>query len=248
MTAPGHDLKRVPPNGTLILPLSCTRLHGAQQPRELFQFLEFFKGKVQYPSIDVVLLYTDALYNNDVSAALTLRQKNTHRIIRHRMELRRIIKKTNEYIPTAFHYLPWDFVTLNADPWDQCMSRLEKAYRSDPDLRGFVAADLNERGVSDANVRFVLEEIAVTHLIREKLVAFPRFLSADDSWHLVAYPSGVLLTDAYVHSAGLLPTNSNHPREAFRRHFYDARERRLVQLERFPLPAIRRGDGVAAIG
>ena len=56
---------------------------------------------------------------------------------------------------------------------------------------------MGKRKYNEANENFILEEVAVTHIIRERLVEFPRTLVKNDIWRLIAYPGTYMESDKY---------------------------------------------------
>jgi hypothetical protein len=206
-----HDIKRVPPNGSLVLPLSLGKLHGHQSPAAIYDFLKFFADKIRSLGVDVVMLYTNGLYFNADEQALSLRISTTNQITRHRQEFSALVEERREFMPQAFHFVAWDHVILNADRFCEFLTRLERAHATNEGFRAAVATDLAERGCTDANVRFVLEELTVTHLIRQKLVPLPTTVSNAGGWRLIAYAGSYLQSDLYLYQHQLLPTNADIP-------------------------------------
>jgi hypothetical protein len=238
-----HDLKRVPPNGCLVLPLSLAKLHGHQSPSAVYEFLKFFSDKVRQISVDVVVLYTNGLYFNSDEASLPLRISTTNQMVRHRQELSAMIEERREFTPQAFHFLPWDYVILNSDRFFDFLHRLETAYERDTGFQAAIAADLSERGESAANVRFVLEELVVTHIIRQRFVTLPTTLSNSAGWRLIAYAGHHLQSDVVVYQRQLLPHNAEiSPSDQLARSLYNYQDRHLVDFKRYrraPAPLLQ---------
>lgn len=231
-----HDLNRVPPNGSLILPLSLPKLHGHQSPTAIYDFLKWFgETKIHQFGIDVVFLYTNGLYFNSTEDALSLRISTTNQMTRHREELAKMIEERREFMPQTFHYLPWDHVVLRSDRFAEFLHRLEAAYTRDPAFQAAITTDLGDRGTTAANVRFVLEELAVTHIIRQKAVPLPTTVSTPHGWRLICYAGPHLKSDLYVYQHQLLPTNAEIPAsDPFARALYNYVDRHLVDFKRIP--------------
>jgi hypothetical protein len=228
-----HDINRVPPNGSLVLPLSLGKLHGHQSPAAIYDFLKFFADKVRSLGVDVVMLYTNGLYFNSDEAALSLRVSTTNQIVRHRQEFSALVEERREFMPQAFHFVAWDHVILNSDRFCEFLTRLERAYVSNEGFQRAVAADLCERGLNAANVRFVLEELTVTHLIRQKLVPLPTTVSTPGGWRLIAYAGTYLQSDLYLYQHQLLPANAEiSPGDPMARSLYNYQERYLIDFKR----------------
>lgn len=238
-----HDIKRVPPNGTLVLPLSLPKLHGRQNPAAIYDFLKFFSDKIRQIGVDVVLLYTNGLYFNSSQPALDLRISTTNQMVRHREELAAMIEERREFAPQSIHYLPWDYVILRADRFCEFLHRLESAYLRDPGFQAAIAADLVERGTTEANIRFVFEELTVTHLIRQRLVPLPTTLSTPSGWRLIAYAGTYLQSDVYLYQHQLLPNNAEiQPGDQMARSLYNYQDRCLIDFKRLgrrtPVPSV----------
>jgi|HubBroStandDraft_6_1064221.scaffolds.fasta_scaffold409475_2 hypothetical protein len=230
-----HDLNRVAPNGSLVLPLSLAKLHGHQSPTAIYDFLKFFSDKIRSISVDVILLYTNGLYFNSDEISLALRISTTNQMVRHRQELVCMIEERREFTPQAFHFLPWDYVILNSDRFADCFHRLERAYESDLGFRSSIDTDLAVRGPSCANVRFVLEELAVTHLIRQRFVSLPTTLSSSSGWRLIAYAGPHLDSDVYIYKNRLLPMNAEiGPSDQLSRSLYNYQAHQLIDYKRLP--------------
>jgi hypothetical protein len=231
-----HDLNRVQTNGCLVLPLSLGKLHGQQSPAALIDFLVFFaETKIHQLGIDVILLYTNGLYFNSDEPALDLRVSTTNQVVRHRLELASLIGQRRDFMPQAFHFLPWDYVILRSDRFCEFLQRLERAHETDPGFRAAVAADLAQRGTTTANVRFVLEELAVTHIIRQKYVVLPTTVATPNAWRLIAYAGSYLQSDLYMYQHQLLPINAEiAPSDAMARALYNYQDRVFIDFKRIP--------------
>jgi hypothetical protein len=224
-----HDINRVPADGSLVLPLSLAKLHGQQSPTAIYDFLKSFADKIPHLGVDVIVLYTNGLYFNSSEVALDLRVSTTNQMMRHREELSAMIVQRREFQPPTFHYLPWDYVILRSDRFCEFMNKLEVAYARDAGFQAAIAADLGERGTTDANVRFLIEELVVTHLIRQKYVVLPTTMSTPGGWRLIAYAGPHMQSDVYVFQQQLLPHNAEiSPSDQMARSIYNYEARHLV--------------------
>lgn len=227
-----YDIKRISENGTLVLPLSQSKLHGQQSPEAIYTFLKRFSEKIHTLSVDVVILYTNSLYFNSDEVSYELRTKTTNQMVRHRMELSKMVREKREFVPQAIQFLPWDYVILNSDRYFEFLSLLNRAYDLDPWFKQAIEKDLRDRGNTEANVRFVIEELVVTHLIRQNYISFPRTLSTEMGWKLIAYPGDYLQSDLYAYEKGLLPINVLNPnKKEYSRSLYNYSANHLVDLK-----------------
>jgi hypothetical protein len=82
-------------------------------------------------------------------------------MVRHRQEFASLIKERREFTPQAFHFIPWDYLILNSERFSEFLTRLFRAYHTDQGFQQAIANDLSNRGTTEANIRFVLEELVV---------------------------------------------------------------------------------------
>jgi hypothetical protein len=226
------DINKVTPNGFLVFLLSMSKLHGDLSPKLIYDFLSFFNQKIPRISIDVVFLYANGLYFNTDENALSVRQKTNAQMVGHMKELSNLILKMHAFVPQAFHYLPWDYSLLNSSNFQEPFDKLNKLRQTDHTFEDMLAADLGHREKSEANFKFLLEEITVTYLIRQKKVSFPSTLSHPDGWHLICYPGCYIHGDVYLHQKRILPETEKH---TFSHAFYNMEKKMLYDYDRINL-------------
>lgn len=207
----GFDLNRIEGDGYLILPLSMSRLAKGQTPEYCYQILGTFLKKIESFSNDVVFLYTNGLYFNSEEISFENRKKTNQQVFNHVSALRNLISKERQFIPGAIHYLPVDYVILNAPEFKEQYDALKKLETEDPEFRDALANDSKGREYTEANVNFLIEEIATAHILRQKLVDLPRTLVRSDAWRLLAYPGEPLKSDVYQWKKRALPQKSDNP-------------------------------------
>jgi hypothetical protein len=203
----GFDINKLTGDGYLILSLSMSRLaHGhGQDPEQIYETLEFFTEKLETLSNDVVFLYTYGLYFNTDAVAFEERKKLNQQILNHSRALRNLIGKKKKFIPAAFHYMSFDYVVLNSPYFGDFFDLLKKAEKEDATFREKIAKDMVGRDYNEANVNFILEEIAVAHILRQHLVDLPRTLVRRDIWRLIAYPGPCINGERYQWQHKILP-------------------------------------------
>lgn len=202
-----HDINKLEGDGYLILPLSMSRLavgHG-QDPEWCYKVVEFFTPKLGSYSSDVIFLYTYGLYFNTDDAAFESRKKLNQQILNHSSALRTMIEKRKKFIPTAFHYLPFDYVVLNSPYFGEFFQTLKKLEKNDKDFREQLAKDMMGREYTEANINFLLEEVTGAHILKQHLVDLPRTLVKRDVWRLLAYPGELMHSSAYQWQKKILP-------------------------------------------
>lgn len=207
----GYDITQLEGDGYLILPLSMSRLHTGQSPEACYEFIHHFTPKLERFGSDVVFLYTQGLYFNSEEVSFENRKKTTQQALNHVSAMRSIIEKDKRYIPSAFHYLPIDYVILNSPVFGEYFALLKERERSDETFRTTLVSDSRDHTYSEANVNFLIEEIAVAHIMRQGLVEFPHTLAQKDAWRLVCYPGPALRSDHYQWQEKILPQKSNNP-------------------------------------
>lgn len=200
------DINKLPSDGYAVFPLSMSRLHGDQSPEKCMGHLALLDKRISIPGNDVVFLYTNGLYFNTREPSYSVRKRTNQQMLSHRNALKRLItKKGSPYMPSAFHFLPFDYVAVNSDHFQPLYDTLKRAARSDPGFRRHLLAALGRREHDEANLSFMLEEIAVGHIIREHLVEFPKTLVKHDTFRLIVYPGPVFLPEVYAWQKRILP-------------------------------------------
>lgn len=158
------DINRVPGNGMLVFPLSMSRLHLGQDPTTLYDFLCFFDEKISEKSVDIIFLYTNGLYFNNIEASSSYRKKTTAQMITHKQELDRVIRKHNKFSPKAVHYLPWDYVILQSEKYLDLQSQMVKLMESDRIFNQLLHLEIKTNlEPSPEAYAFILEETIVTY-------------------------------------------------------------------------------------
>lgn len=239
--ATGFDISRVPKNGYLIFPLSMSRLANAQQASVLYDFLKFFEQKIEYISVDVIFLYTNDLYLSVEERAIELRKKVLDQMLNHKNEFLSILLKEKKYTPQAFHFLPWDYAVLGAEDFSELRARLVKAQHENSEFAAFLQQDLASTGrdETEANFNFLIEEIAISHLLIQKRIPLPHALTTPEGWRLLCYPGDPLQAWVWAVKNGILPLRTDLPKEQlkFSRAFYNIEKKALIDFETAELPA-----------
>ena len=90
-----------------------------------------------------------------------------------------------------------------------------------------------KRENNESNVNFLLEEIAVAHIIRENLIEFPKVLVQKDSYRLIVYPGPVLKAEAYVWKNKILPQKNIKLLGRYYNSTYDPVKKELYRFGEF---------------
>lgn len=226
-----YNINQLPSDGYLVLPLSMSRLsEGAgQSPNDCYSVIEYFEKKISEVGVDFVFLYTNGLYYNNDESALSVRKKTNLQMIEHKNKVLKLIKKSKKYIYQAAHFIPWDYIVLNSLKYQEYYLKLIESKEKDEEFRKYLIKGLSDRPNTEANINFIIEEIVVTHLIREQLIDFPKTLVRNDRFRLIIYPGTYLKADLYQWKNMLLPqTDSINP---FRASQYNFKEKVLYDFE-----------------
>jgi hypothetical protein len=202
-----YDINKLPTDGYLVLPLSMSRLAKGkgQSPEECYEIIQYFENKVSQVGIDFLFIYTNGLYYNNDEPALSIRKKTNQAMIDHRNALLKLMVKNKKYIPQAAHFIQWDYIILNSPQFSEYYQKLLKLKEKDESFKKALEEGLNGRDHTEANINFLIEEIVVTHLIRQKLIDFPKTLVKNDKFRLVIYPGKYLKADYYQWTKKVLP-------------------------------------------
>lgn len=204
---PPRDIKYLPESGYLVFPISISNIDNTQSADKCFEMLNNFSKKISKIGIDVIFLYTNGLYFNADELAVNLRQKINQKISNHYNRIRMLIEKSKQFVPQAFHYLPWDYVLLNSENFKGYYNILKDVYSNDDAFRMAVNEDLKYREITDANVNFIIEELVITHLIRQKMTILPKSLVIEDNYRMIIYTGAPLKSDSYQVINKMLPLN-----------------------------------------
>ncbi len=170
------------------MPLSMSLLGSRQSPEFCYSVLEVFLKKLESFSSDVILLYTNGLYFNSEEISFENRKKTTRQSLNHITALRNLIEKKRQFIPSALHYLPIDYIIFNSPHFKDFFEKLKKLETQDEEFRKLLIADSKTQEYTEANMNFLIEEIVVAHILRENFIELPKTLVKTESWRLIAYP------------------------------------------------------------
>ncbi len=217
------DINKIPTDGYLVFPLSMSRLspQKGQSPEEIFEIIKFFESKVSKVGIDFIFLYTNGLYYNNEESALSVRKKTNIQMIEHKNKILKLMIKSKKYIPQAAHFIPWDYIILNSPQYLDYYKKLINLKNNDETFKKCLEDGLNGREPIEANLNFIIEEIVVTHLIRQKLIEFPKTLVKQDKFRLIIYPGTFLKADLYQWKKKILPQTDKGNENPYYASHYD---------------------------
>lgn len=219
-----YDISLIKWDWYLILPISMSRISNSQSHEKCYEMIDFFTNKLEEFGNDVIFLYTNWLYFNSNILTFEDRKKSNQQILNHRVALGKLISKNKKYIPKAFHFLPIDYVILNSKYYTEFFSKLKKQEEFDNEFRNAILQDIWNREYNEANVNFILEEVAVSHILRQKLVELPRTLVRNDMWRLIVYPWTYLKSDLYQWTNSILPKDEQINQFAWAHYDYSNKQ------------------------
>jgi hypothetical protein len=210
-----------------------SRLQTGQSPENIYEALVFFNKKIPKISLDVIFLYTTGLYMSSEEKAIDIRQKTLRQMLDHKTKLLNLILKKREFVPQAFHFETWDDVILNAEKFSETFIALKELRKSDREFQRLLEIDLGEKPKKEANFNFLIEEIAITHLLRQKMVPLHHTLATPEGWRLIVYPGEPMGADIYAYKRGTLPKNKAIIKNTeFSRSHYNLDKRILIDFDK----------------
>lgn len=232
-----HDINKLPSDGYIVFPLSMNRLNNEQNADNVYGLIEFFEKKISTVGIDGIFLYTNGLYYNNTESALEVRKRTNGQMLSHKNAVLNKVIKNKKFIPQSMHFLPWDYIILNSPNYQEFFQILLKLKDKDKKFRRLLIEGLKEREENEANINFLLEEIVVTHLIRQKMIEFPRTLVKQDKFRLIVYPGSYLKADLYQWKNKILPQNetANNKINPFYASQYNSAEKVLYNFDELSL-------------
>ena len=126
------------------------------------------------------------------------------------------------------HFLTWDYIILNSPQYEEYYSKLKKLAKENKEFYKLLVRDLGEREENEANINFMIEEIVVTHIIRQKLVELPKTIVRKDNFRLFVYSGEYIKGDLYQWKKKVLLQNKGHP---FYGSHYDLNKKVLYNFD-----------------
>jgi hypothetical protein len=232
-----QNINKLPTDGYVIFPISMSRIQGDQSPASCMRYLALLDKKIGVPGNDVIFLYTNGLYFNSREPSHVIRKRTNKQMLSHKKAMKKLIlkKKKEKYMVSAFHFLPFDYVLLNSEYFEKFFDKLKEAYKKDKKFREFLIESLGKRKVSEENINFLLEEMAVGHIIREHLVDFQKSLVKKDTFRLIVYPGPLFKPEVYAWQKRILPQQNIKKLGRYYASYYNPKEKRLYNFDEITL-------------
>lgn len=231
----GKTINLLPNDGYVILPISMSRVQGDQNPKNCLTYIKDLDKKIDIPSNDLIFLYTNGPYFNTEESSYMIRKRTNNQMLQHKKAIQKEIAKKRIYIPHAFHFIPFDYIILNSDKFAAFFSKLKQTLKKDKTFQQCLKEDLGKRKPKEANMNFLLEEIAVAHIIREHLVEFPKTIVKKDTFRLIVYPGQVMKSEAYVWQKKLLPQKNPKYLGRYYNATYDPKIKKIYKFDEVSL-------------
>jgi hypothetical protein len=77
--------------------------------------------------------------------------------------------------------------------------------KEDFNFKNTLKKDMGNRLYNQANINFILEELIVSYILKQRLVDLPRTLVRNDIWRLIVYPGKYLQSEEYIWQNNILP-------------------------------------------
>lgn len=227
-----QDINKLPTDGYIIFPISMNRVQGDQSPSACMRYLRLLDKKIEIPGNDVIFLYTNGLYFNTKEPSYIVRKRTNKQMLAHKRALKKLIlkKKKEKYMLSAFHFLPFDYVLLNSEYFEKFFDKLKEAYKKDKKFKHYLTKSLSKRKPSEENLNFLLEEIAIGHIIREHLVDFPKSLVKKDKFRLIVYPGSIFIPEFYSWQKKILPQQNPKKLGRYYCSYYNPKEKKLYKF------------------
>lgn len=250
--SPVYDVNRFNHHGQFVLPISQSKITTSQKPKKIMEYLDSIgRNKVADVKIDVYIVYTNGLYQNSSDNTMESRLKNIAQVSNHAQELKKLISKTHGHIPGAYHFISWDYFIINSPLYSKFFSTLHKLLKTNREFQKTISTDLFNinKKINLSNTNFILEELTVNHLLRQKFIKLPTLLSKEDtSWRLIIYPGNPLLSDVFLNQENLLPENNKPEAEnTFANSLYNCELEKMFDFKRLASVKEKMNDNFESI-
>lgn len=215
----------------MVFGISISKISNAQDAEKCWEYLQIFWNKVAKTSgIGAVLLYSDYLYmHTEAGPVAQLRAKYLETMLQHKNSLLNILDKNPQWIQKSFTFLTWGQLLLSTRRFTHYFSQLKEIYEKDKVFQACVADDARERGMSEGQVNFLLEESLVFYLISKGQIPFDNeYIQHREKWILNCYPGEPLRTETYLYQKNFFKLEN--PKNMYENGYYDLEGRVLYDL------------------
>lgn len=217
----------------LVFGISISKISNVQSAEKCWEYLQIFWNKVvRTNGIGAVFLYSDYLYMyTEQGSPAELRAKYLETMLQHKNALLNILEKNPQWIQKSFTFLTWGQLLLNTRRFTHYFAQLRKMYDEDKVFQQHVAADAAERGISEGQVNFLLEESLVFYLISKGQIAFDNeYIQHREQWILNCYPGKPLRTETYLYQKNFFDLDNS--KNQYQSSFYDLDGKVLYDLSK----------------
>lgn len=188
------DINKFPKNwGTIVFPISMSRIGNAQSPQECIDALDFFLNKIEENKVGAHFIYSEGLYMNFEQDAYDTKNRFARTAVSHMLGVRNLVSKNYRkfQIDHAFSFESWFQMYLSHKDFFEVLKTIRALYDSDPEFQRQVALDAEEQGkeLTDRQISFYLEEHTFAYLLlNRQLTLRNEFVNGREQWVLLAYP------------------------------------------------------------
>lgn len=202
-----------------------------QSPKKLLEATNHLGSKIQFPEVWEIISYSDGLYMYSDEKASLLKSKFQILIENHKEWYSNLIKKNKYLIPSAFSFITWSQLILEAKNFQKYASELRSIYQQDSIFAQHVHDDILSawRKVNSNTVNYILEEILMDYLVSNKKVRLQNdYIQDREEWVLNAYSWKPLRSHVYLYQKNILHLESFN---IFRNSWYDLENKKMYDLE-----------------
>lgn len=238
------DINKLPKDyGILVFPISIARAehkHG-QDPDQCLEYIRHFSpNKISEPKVGLNMVYGDYLYMNSQEPAISLKNKFTSIVLRHKNSVQNLISKnsTEFQIQQAFSFEVWNQLYLDYKNGDflSDLARLKNIYQEDTYFQKLVADDAKfcNKELTSGQLSFFLEEHLLFYFVSKKAITLPNeYIQGREKWVLWGYPGCQLKGQIYMYQKNFF--NLSAPENPYENCTYDLTSKLLIDCTKIDL-------------
>lgn len=198
------DINKFPKGwGTLVFPISMSRIGNAQSAQASIDAILFFLGKMQENKVGANFFYSDGLYMNLEHDSYETKNRFANTAVAHMGGVRNLFLKNNKdlQIDSGLSFESWFQMYLSHPDFFSALKTIRNFYNSDTDFQKYVALDAKAHGkeLTEAQLSFYLEEHLFSYLCMNRQLRLRNdFVQDRQEWVLEVYPGAPALGQVYL--------------------------------------------------